>query len=107
MEKLKQDFISFSITNQEVDKTIKEFYEKNNSVIEPHGAVGISAVEKAKLDGLIVSLETADPAKFPDKIKEVLNIDPNVPDSLSRLDNKEESFETIDNDYEQLKEKLK
>jgi threonine synthase len=99
MEKMREDFVSFSIKDKEVDETIKEAYSKYNILLEPHGAVGFAAVEKAKLNGLIVSLETADPAKFPDKIKELLNIEPEVPSSLSGLDDKEEKFEVIGNDY--------
>ncbi|MBW2989998.1 threonine synthase, partial [Candidatus Woesearchaeota archaeon] len=111
MEALRKDFISFSISNKEVDKTIKEIYKKYSVMLEPHGAVGVAAVEKAKLngavDGLIVSLETAHPAKFPEKIKELLNLYPEVPESLKGLDDKEESFETINNDYDEFKERIK
>ena len=107
MEKLRKDFVSFSITDEEVNETIKEAYNKYNTILEPHGAVGFAAVKKAALQGLIVSLETADPAKFPDEIKELLDIEPEVPKSLSGLDNKEESFETIPNDYEEFKKKIR
>jgi len=107
MDKIRGDFISFSVTDDEVDATIKDIYSKHKVILEPHGAVGIAAVEKAKLNGLIVSLETADPAKFPSKIKELLNIEPEVPERLSGLDGKEESYETIDNDYGEFKGNIK
>ncbi|MBW2975129.1 threonine synthase [Candidatus Woesearchaeota archaeon] len=103
MEALRRNFLSFSISNEEVDQTIKEVYERYDILLEPHGAVGIAAVEKAKLNGLTVSLETAHPAKFPQKIKELLNIEPEVPESLSGLDDKEEEFEVIENDYDKFK----
>jgi len=107
MEKLRNDFISFSITNKEVDEAIKEASEKYDIMLEPHGAVGIAAVKKANLKGLIVSLETADPAKFPEKIRELIGIEPKVPESLAHLDEKEEKFEVIGNDYEEFKKKIK
>jgi len=56
---------------------------------------------------LVVCLETADPAKFPDEIKKVLNIEPKVPKSLAGLDSKEEKFEVISNSYEEFKKKIK
>lgn len=107
MDKLRKDFISFSISDKEVDETIKNAYEKYKTILEPHGAVGFAAVKKAKLKGLIVSLETAHPAKFPEKIKELLNIEPQVPESLKELDDKEEGFEVIGNGYNEFKEKIK
>ncbi|MBW2989485.1 threonine synthase [Candidatus Woesearchaeota archaeon] len=107
MEALRKDFISFSISNKEADQAIKEAYKKYNVVLEPHGAVGIAAVEKARSKGLakkmIVSLETAHPAKFPEKIVSLLGMDPDVPESLKGLDKKEERFETISNNYDEFK----
>lgn len=107
MEKMRDDLVSFSISNEEVDMAIKSFYEKNKMIIEPHGAVGVAAYEKAKLDSVVVCLETADPAKFPEKINSLLEIDPEVPASLSKLEDKKEKFEVVENDYEGFKGLLK
>lgn len=106
MEALRKDFVSFSISDMEVDETIKDVYKRYGIILEPHGAVSFVALMKAKLNGLIVSLETADPAKFPEKIKELLGIEPQVPKSLSELDSKEENFEIISNNYEEFKKIL-
>ncbi|MBI2129022.1 threonine synthase [Candidatus Woesearchaeota archaeon] len=108
MEKLRKDFISFSITDEEANKAIKEVYKKYKILLEPHGAVGFAALEKAKIskDELAVSLETADPAKFPKEIKALLGIEPKAPKSLSELDGRGENFEIISNDYEEFKEML-
>lgn len=107
MKRLNEDFVSFSVTDKEVDATIKQAYNKHNIILEPHGAVGLCAVKKAGLKGLVVSLETADPAKFPEKINELLGIELKVPESLSVLDGKEEKFETIPNSYDEFKGKIK
>ena len=107
IKELRKDFISFSISDKEVDETIKQACKKYDIMLEPHGAVAFAAVKKANLKGLVVSLETADPAKFPEKIKELLNIEPKVPKSLSGLDDKEEDFEVISNSYEEFKRKIK
>jgi len=103
MERLRKDFVSFSITDKEVDETIKEIYHKYKIIVEPHGAVALAAAKISNLKGLIICLETADPAKFPEKIKELLNFDAVVPKSLANLDSKKEAFETVDNDYDKLK----
>ncbi len=109
MKKLRKDFASFSITDEEVAKTIKKFYMKYKRLLEPHGAVGWCALEKYmknnKID-LAVSLETADPAKFPDEINRLLGIKPKIPKSIAKLSNKHEHFEVIEKDYKKFKKLL-
>ncbi len=102
MKMLRKDFASFSITDQEVNKTIKKFYTKYKKLLEPHGAVawrGLEKYEKNNKVELGISFETADPAKFPDAIRNVLGIEPKIPKSLMGLDKKRENFEVIKNDY--------
>lgn len=106
MERLQKDFLSFSISEQEVDETISEVFHKYEIILEPHGAVAFKAVEKAGLPGLTVSLETANPAKFPEKIQALLDVELQVPESLSRLDAKSEQYETIANSYEEFAARL-
>ncbi|MEA2037562.1 MAG: threonine synthase [Nanoarchaeota archaeon] len=103
MKRLRRDLVSFSISNEEVDETIKEFYKKHNFILEPHGAVGVCAYEKSKEESKVVCLETAHPAKFPEKIKELIGIEPKVPESLASLDDKEENFEVLEDDYDGFK----
>ena len=103
MEKLREDFVSYSIKEDEVDEVIVRFYKQYKVLVEPHGAVGIKAAEKAREKPPVVSFETADPAKFPDKIKKLLGIEPPFPESLSDMDSKKENFEVLDNDYEKFR----
>ncbi|MCM8804772.1 MAG: threonine synthase [Candidatus Omnitrophica bacterium] len=107
MEKLKNDFISFSITDKEVEETIKRYYNEYKIIIEPHGAVGIKAYEKAKISGLTISLETAHPGKFPEVIKEILGFEPEIPESLKKLIKMKENYFVIEKDYNEFKEFLR
>ncbi len=106
MERMRRDFVSFSISNSETDTTIEYIYRKYGIIVEPHGAVSLAAAIKAKLDACICCFETAHPAKFPEKIRQILNLEPPVPECLKKLDDKEEDFVIIDNDYRQLVEIL-
>jgi len=106
MEKLRKDFVSYSIKEGEVDEVIVRFYKEYKILVEPHGAVGIKAAEKAGEKPPVVSFETADPAKFPEKITKLLGIEPPLPASLSGLDGKREYFEVLENDYEEFKRYL-
>lgn len=103
MEKLRNDFVSFSISDKEVDETIKKYYEKYNLILEPHTAVGIKSYEKSGITDLTIVLQTADPAKFPEKINQILNIEPEIPYSLKDIIEKDEKFDVIENKYDDFK----
>ena len=109
IKRMRKDFASFSITDSEVNETIRKFYVKYKKLLEPHGAVAWRALEKYGKRNRIksaVSLETADPGKFPEEIKEVLGIEPKIPKSLEGLGRKPEHFAVIQNDYKYFKNSL-
>jgi threonine synthase len=106
---LKNDLWGVSITDEETRKTIVDVYKKYNVLLEPHGAVGWAGLqlfidENNEVDNQpTVTLETAHPAKFPQEIRKLLNFDPELPESLQDLDEKEEKFLTLKNDYKLFK----
>ncbi len=113
MDLMREEIYSISVTDQVTKETIKEAYEEHNLLLEPHGSVGWKGLmEFCKeynigKDQLCISLETAHPAKFPDEIIEILKFDPKLPASLEGLENKEEFFDNLDNDYSKFKNYLK
>jgi threonine synthase len=62
--------------------------------------------DDCKTDQLCVSLETAHPAKFPQEIEKLLGFDPAIPPSLEGLEEKQESFDHLENNYEAFKRYL-
>jgi len=110
MEALRKDFWSIPVSNEETRQAIKQAYEKHKLLLEPHGAVGWFGLEKYIADegwsGLSVSHETADPAKFPEEIINVLGIEPELPASMQGLDELEEECGELPNDYAALKKLL-
>ncbi|HAJ26758.1 MAG TPA: threonine synthase [Syntrophus sp. (in: bacteria)] len=92
-EEMKKHIYSISITDAETKKTIKRIYETYGVLLEPHGAVGWRGLEdfleKRGDCPLCVSLETAHPAKFPKEINELLDIDPELPQSMKDVDARE------------------
>ena len=54
-----------------------------------------------------VSLETADPAKFPDEIIKATGVNPPLPLAMAKLDEQEEHFQRMKGDYPSLKGYLK
>lgn len=112
LEKIRQDMHAVSITDKETEKAISDEWGKHRLLLEPHGAVGWAALmdylqkNPVDEDNLCISLETAHPAKFPEKIRELLNIDPPLPPSLQGLEEKEEFVTNIELNYESFKDYL-
>ena len=111
--KMHKDIFAVSISDKETEETICRVWNDYKVLLEPHGAVGWRGLEAylkanpADASELCVSLETAHPAKFPEKLIELLNIDPPLPPSLENLESKPEQYETMDNDYDAFVKVLK
>ncbi len=111
MAAMRNDIYAASITDEETRRTIKEAYSRHGVLLEPHGAVGWAGLMKYLKEcgdfSPCVSLETADPAKFPEEIVRATGINPPLPEAMARLDELEESFEMMDGQYASLKEYLR
>ena len=113
MERLRHDFHAVSISDDETRATIRSAWERHRTVLEPHGAVGWAGLERflaepgAPSDPLAVSVETAHPAKFPEEIRSLLGIDPEMPPSLAGLESKPESYGRLTTEYEPFRRLLK
>ena len=99
---LQKNFLSECLKEIEILNIIKDFYEKNNIVIDPHTAIGIGAVKKLNLKEVVV-LATAHPCKFPIAIERAISKTEKLPDNLIYVNNKEEKFDVIPNDLEKIK----
>ncbi len=111
INKMRKELWTISITDCETKKTIKSAWEKYNLLLEPHGAVGWAALEhliqEQGEDNLMVSLETAHPAKFPEEIEQLLSFTPEAPSALLEIENREEQYLSLDNNYESFCNLLK
>lgn len=71
-------------TDEQIAETMKECYKQTGYVLDPHGACGYKALkEQLKDDELGVFLETAHPAKFKEKVDEILGSDIEIPSRLA------------------------
>ena len=76
-EAYKKGFLSISVSDEHTIGTIKETFESENYLLDPHGAVSFAAVDllEDKLgDHKLICLATAHPAKFPKTIKKSLDV---------------------------------
>ena len=109
MDLMRKELWSISIDDAHTKETIVDAWNKHELLLEPHGSVGWAGLHKYLEENgddknqLYVSLETAHPAKFPEEITRLLNIDPELPKSLEGIEEKEEQFDTIPTKYEDFK----
>jgi threonine synthase len=110
MQAMKRDIYAVSITDEETRQTIKEAYSLHHVLLEPHGAVGWAGILKYRKEckdpSTSISLETADPAKFPEEIVRLTGVNPTLPNAMAQLDNQEEKFEKLAGDYVSIKKYL-
>ncbi|MDD3878118.1 MAG: threonine synthase [Bacteroidales bacterium] len=112
---MRKEIYAISIDDAQTRQTIKETYHQFKVLLEPHGAVGWAGLKAFIKDNpaadlqeqLFVSLETAHPAKFPEEINTILGIDPELPDSLKNIENKQEFIIKMENSYSAFKTFLK
>jgi len=108
---MREDIYAVCITDEETRQTIKEAYSQHRVLLEPHGAVAWAGLMKYLQEcgdrSPCVSLETADPAKFPEEIVRATGINPPLPAAMARLDELEENFENMDGQYSSLKNYLR
>jgi threonine synthase len=115
LELMHKELYAVSITDAITRQTIKDTWENHNVMLEPHGAVGWAGLNNflAKegrdlpKDQLFISLETAHPAKFPEEIHLLLGLEPELPPSLQGLEDKDEKFGSMKNEYGEFKEHLR
>jgi len=106
---LKSVVSSYSITDEETKEALKETYEQLNYLLDTHGAVAFSALQKWLVDnpdekGIL--LETAHPVKFYDVVEPIIGEKVPMPASVESLLGKEKISVEMDVDYEMLKEYL-
>ncbi len=114
LEFLRNDMYAVSISDYETIDTIRQTWLKHKVLLEPHGAVawaGLMNYYKANPvdenpNQLAVALETAHPAKFPQEIIDILDIDPEMPESLKGLEGKKEIVQDMSIDYADFKKFL-
>ena len=71
-------------SDEQIRQTMKQCYSETGYILDPHGACGYQAlVDGLKPDEVGVFCETAHPAKFKEKVDEILGIDVTIPDRLA------------------------
>ena len=73
-------------TDEQIRETMRDCYEETKYILDPHGACGYQALADGLKDGEVgVFCETAHPAKFKEKVDEILGIDVEIPERLQNF----------------------
>ena len=107
LNKINTDFLSSKMSEEEVLETIKKVHEKFDIVLDPHTAIGYGAFDKVNLSGNNIVLATAHPCKFPDAIKNAINLKAELPKELMYILSEKENFDIIDNNIDKVKQHIK
>tara|TARA_B100001029_G_scaffold63213_1_gene51158 strand:+ start:995 stop:2386 length:1392 start_codon:yes stop_codon:yes gene_type:complete len=99
-------FSSDRCSDQGIKEQIRNTYEESNYLLDPHTATGVRASNNLESkDELVVTMATAHPAKFGEAIDRAIpGHDLNIPKRLNIVFDKEESYEVLSEDYEEVKQ---
>lgn len=112
LARLRGDLFAISIDDARTRRTIATAYRDHGALLEPHGAVGWAGLQHylaahPQHGGQpAISLETAHPAKFPEEIRALIGIDPDLPDCLRGLEARREHHRDLAPEYGAFKDFL-
>jgi threonine synthase len=100
LAELQRRYVAQSADDAETRAAIARVHEQTGKTIDPHTAVGAAAAQKlaGSLEGPVVLLATAHPAKFPQAVKQAIGIAPEIPPKLAGLMAQEERYTVLPNE---------
>lgn len=107
-EALKKNLSSYSFNDEQTKEGLKEIYNINGYIADPHGAVGylgLKKYQKLHPNTYGIFLETAHPVKFLDIVEETLSEKLEIPSQIQKVMGKTKVSSKIST-YENLKEFL-
>ena len=103
INEIKKDFKAEKISDSETLSIIKEVYEKEKFIIDPHTATAFGAINKIRELKDTVALGTAHPYKFLETVKKATGENVEAPHQLEKFMDKEEKFDIIENNNDKIK----
>ncbi|MDA0651389.1 MAG: threonine synthase [Proteobacteria bacterium] len=101
LSRAQKRFTSARVSDEETCDEIRQMWERTGQLLDPHTAIGTRAARRCARDGEgpMVTLATAHPAKFPAAVARAeTGQEPVLPAHLADLFEREERFDTLDND---------
>ena len=94
-------------SDEQIKETMRQCYKETNYILDPHGACGYQALVDGLKEGEVgVFCETAHPAKFKEKVDDILSIDVEIPDRLAAFMKGEKQSVQMTKDFKDFKDYL-
>ena len=91
-------------SDEQIKETMRKCYSETDYVLDPHGACGFRALQENLKPGEIgVFCETAHPAKFKEKVDDILGIDIEIPARLRAFMEGEKQSVELSKDFADFK----
>ena len=91
-------------SDEQIKATMQKCYKETGYILDPHGACGYRALEEQLQPGEIgIFCETAHPAKFKEKVDEILDIDVEIPERLQAFMKGQKQSVGMTKDFEDFK----
>tara|TARA_Y100000590_G_scaffold258781_1_gene290432 strand:+ start:1669 stop:3048 length:1380 start_codon:yes stop_codon:yes gene_type:complete len=103
LNKIKENFCSESLSDNETKLTIKEFYKNHKVLIDPHTAIGVGVVNKLNMGEKTLILSTAHPSKFSEVVASETNVHPDLPENLEDIMIAKEKYEKLPKNLQNIK----
>jgi threonine synthase len=100
--------VSDRVSEQDCHQTILDMHRATGIIIDPHSAVAMTAAMRFKEDGIpMVVMETAQPCKFDETIRDVLGESASRPKPFEGIEDTLQFFEEMDPDPEKVKDLIR
>lgn len=94
-------------SDEQIKETMRKCYSETGYILDPHGACGYRALQEGLKEGEIgVFCETAHPAKFKEKVDDILGIDIEIPARLKAFMEGEKQSVEMSKDFTDFKHYL-
>ena len=94
-------------SDQQIADTMRRCYQETGYVLDPHGACGYQALKDGLRPGEVgIFCETAHPAKFKEKVDQILGTDIDIPERLQAFMRGEKQNVEMSKDFQDFKQYL-
>ncbi len=92
VRQIRSEFDATRVSDSETLAEIQRVWSERELLIDPHTAIGTLAAQRLRRDRDVpmVTLSTADPAKFPDAVEKATGVRPELPPFLAELHDRPE-----------------
>lgn len=94
-------------SDEQIKETMRRCFKETGYILDPHGTCGYRALEEQLKPGEVgIFCETAHPAKFKEKVDEILGIDVKIPERLQAFMKGKKQSVSMTKDFEDFKKFL-